>query len=301
MRRKALITGGTGFVGKHLEKELLKNKYEVYSVGREQMNLLNYENVHAIIRKIKPDYIFHLAGIAFVPTSWKDPEMTYKVNTLGTLHLLDAVRSVGIDPKIHLCGSSEEYGMVYEDELPIKETNPLRPLSPYAVSKIGLDLLGYQYYKSYGLKIIRTRAFNHDGYGRGEEYMTSNFAKQIVQIEKGYKEPVIYHGELSSKRDISDARDIVIAYRLALEKCDVGEVYNIGSGVTHTVGEVLKMLIDLSHVRVELKLDQNRMRPSDVKVLLCDSSKFIEKTGWKPKYTLKDVLSEELRFWREKL
>jgi GDP-4-dehydro-6-deoxy-D-mannose reductase len=301
MKKKALITGVSGFVGQHLQRELLENGYEVVGVDREKMNVCDYDVVHAIIRKYKPDYIFHLAGIAYVPTSWKDPEMTYKVNTLGTLHLLDAVRSVGIDPKIHLCGSSEEYGMVYEDELPIKETNPLRPLSPYAVSKIGLDMLGYQYYKSYGLKIIRTRAFNHDGYGRGEEYMTSNFAKQIIQIEKGYREPIIYHGELSSKRDISDVRDIVVAYRLALEKCDFGEVYNIGLGVTHTVGEVLQMLIDLSHVKVELKLDSNRMRPSDVKVLLCDGSKFIEKTGWKPKYSLEDVLSEELRFWREKL
>lgn len=300
MGKKALITGQTGFVGGHLTRELEDHGYEVFGVGREKMDVCNYDSVHAIIRKIKPDYIFHLAAIAFVPSSWKDPEMVYRVNTLGTLHLLDAIRSVGIDPKIHLCGSSEEYGIVFENELPIKETNLLRPISPYAISKIGLDMLGFQYFKSFGMKIIRTRAFNHEGYGRGEEYMPSNFAKQIVQIEKRLREPIIYHGDLTSKRDITDVRDIVRAYRLALELGEVGEVYNIGSGNSYTVENVIQTLVRLSGAKIELKLDQSRLRPSDVKILVCDSAKFREKTNWSPQYSLEETLLEELRYWRER-
>lgn len=301
MKKKVLIDGAFGFVGKHLTAELENNGYEVFGVDRDKMNVCDYEAVHATIRRIKPDYIFHLAAIAYVPSSWHDPKLVFEVNTIGTLNLLNAVRSVGIDPVIHLAGSSEEFGLVHEDELPINENNPLRPLSPYGVSKIALDMLGYQYHKSYGMKIVRTRAFNHEGYGRGEEYMPSSFAKQIVEIEKKLKEPVIYHGDLTSRRDITDVRDMVRAYRLAVEKCDYGEVYNIGSGECHTVETILKTLIRLSGVKVEMEVDPARMRPSDVKVLRCDSTKFRQKTGWKPKYTLEATLSEELRFWREKL
>lgn len=301
MKKTALVTGFHGFVGKHLTAELENNGYEVFGVDRDKMNVCDYEAVHATIRRIKPDYIFHLAAIAYVPSSWQDPKLVFEVNTIGTLNLLNAVRSVGIDPVIMLAGSSEEFGLVHENELPINENNPLRPLSPYGVSKIALDMLGYQYYKSYGMKIVRTRAFNHEGYGRGEEYMPSSFAKQIVEVEKKLKEPVIYHGDLTSKRDISDVRDIVRAYRLAVEKCEYGEVYNIGSGNCYSVEEILQTLLRLSGVDVELKIDSKRMRPSDVKILQSDSSKFRNKTGWKPEYSLEDTLLEELRYWREKL
>jgi len=302
---KALITGGFGFVGQHLAFELKNNDYQVFSTDRIgmgiKMDILDYDEIRFVLEKVRPDIIFHLAGIAYVPSSWKDPELVIKTNTIGSLYLFDAVRSVGIDPIIQIAGSSEEYGLVLPEECPIKETNPLRPLSPYAVSKIAMDMLGYQYFKTYGMKIIRTRAFNHEGYGRGEQYVTSTFCKQIAEIEKKLKPAIIYHGDLSSERDFTDVRDMVRAYRLAVEQGQPGEVYNIGSGIKHTVSEVLSIVKKLSKVKVMDEIDPKRMRPSDVKTLLCDSSKFKKLTGWKPKYKLEETLSECLRYWREQM
>lgn len=305
--KKALITGASGFMGQHLFKELDSNGYEVYATARTaelgyiKMNMLDYEEVHSVIRKVRPTHIFHLAGIAFVPTSWKDPRLVFRVNLLGSLNLFEAIRSTEISPVVQIAGSSEEYGLVHENEVPVNESNPLRPLSPYAVSKIAMDFLAYQYFKSYGMKIIRTRAFNHEGYGRGEQYMPSTFAKQIVEIEKGLKEPVIKHGNLTAKRDITDVRDVARAYRMAVEGCEPGEVYNIGSGQVYSAADILEALIKLSTFKGQITLEQDpaRMRPSDVKILHCDSTKFREKTGWKPKFPIDKTLSEALRYWRE--
>lgn len=305
---KCLITGASGFVGSYLAKELEDANYEVTKTSRfsklehEQLKLdiLDYEEVYSVIHSLKPDVIFHLAAMAYVPSSWVNPELTFKVNLIGTLNIFEAVRSIGSDTKIHIAGSSEEYGLVKEDEIPINEDQPLRPLSPYAVSKIAMDLLGYQYYKSYGLKVIRTRAFNHEGYGRGQQYMPSNFAKQIAGIIAGKRESIIYHGDLTSKRDITDVRDMVCAYRLAIEKCELGEVYNIGSGNAYTAGEILDLLIQISGVKAVKKEDPQRMRPSDVKILECDSTKFKKQTGWEPKYKIEDTLKEILRYWKER-
>lgn len=304
---KALITGASGFVGKHLSTLLESKNLDVIKTNRTgddciQMDLTNYEQVRSVLRHFKPDYIFHLGAIAFVPASWQDPKLVFEVNAVGTLNLLNAVRSVNIDPVIQIAGSSEEYGMVLPEETPITEANELRPLSPYAVSKVAADLLGYQYFKSYGMKIVRTRAFNHAGYGRGEEYFTSNFAKQIVSIEKGLQAPVINHGNLEAVRDITDVRDIVKAYYTAVVGGEYGEVYNIGSGRAHSIEYYLDHLLkfaDMTDVkRVE---DPKRMRPSDVPVLLCDASKFRQKTSWEIRYTVTETLYEELKYWRERL
>ena len=302
--KRVLVTGADGFVGRHLSKELTDSGYEVFNTdrfGSLKMDILNYDETRFVLEKLRPDYIFHLAAVAYVPSSWQDPELVIKTNTIGTLHLFDAVRSVGINPTIQIAGSSEEYGLVLPDELPIKETNPLRPLSPYAVSKIAMDYLAYQYFKTYGMKIIRTRAFNHEGYGRGEQYVTSTFCKQVVQIEKGLIPPIIYHGDLSSERDFTDVRDMVRAYRLAAELGIPGEVYNIGSGEKHTIQEVLDIVMKMSYVPVTDDIDFKRMRPSDVKVLQCDHSKFSNITSWTPVYNLEETLSECLRYWREKI
>ena len=300
---KALITGSNGFVGRHLMNELRESGYEVFGTtrfGRNKMNILNYEEVRSMIRSVKPDVIFHLAAIAFVPSSWQDPELTFNVNTIGSMNLFNAVRSVGIDPVIQIAGSSEEYGLVHEDEVPMDEDQPLRPLSPYAVSKIAMDYLGYQYNKTYGLKIIRTRAFNHEGYGRGEVYMPSTFAKQVADIEAGKQKPVIKHGNLESKRDITDVRDMVRAYRMATEKCIPGEVYNIGSGKVYTAQQVLDTLVSMSEIDISFELDPKRLRPSDVKILESNSTKFRNQTGWEPTHKIEDTLSETLRYWRER-
>lgn len=204
--------------------------------------------------------------------------------------------------KISFCGnSSEEYGLVKKNEVPVDEDGPFRPLSPYGVSKVAMDLLGFQYYRSYGMKIIRTRAFNHTGPRRAETFVCSSFAKQIAEIEKGLKDPVIHVGNLEAKRDFTDVRDIVRAYVLAVQKCNPGEAYVIASGRARKISRVLEMLTKLSKVRVSVQQDPERMRPSDVPILQGDSSKFRRKTGWEPKIPFKKTLKDILDYWRERV
>ncbi|MFH1369624.1 MAG: GDP-mannose 4,6-dehydratase [Elusimicrobiota bacterium] len=316
---KALITGITGFVGSHLAEYLLSKKdIEVWGFDRWRSNKENIRDiedkvkiiecdmrdatsVESAIRKVKPDKIFHLAAQSFVPTSWHAPAETLTTNIIGELNIFEAVREVGINPWIQLAGSSEEYGMVYPEETPIKETNPLRPLSPYGVSKVGQDLLGYQYAQSYKMKIIRTRGFNHTGPRRGEVFVESNFAKQIAKIEKNKQEPVIYVGNLDARRDYTDVRDMVKAYWLSTEKCEPGEVYNICSGKDFAIKKVLEILLSYSKVKVEVKQDPDRMRPSDVEILLGDNTKFCKATGWKPEIPFEKTMEDLLNYWRAKV
>ena len=206
-----------------------------------------------------------------------------------------------LDPKIQVAGSSEEYGQVYPDEIPMKETNPLRPLSPYAVSKVAQDLLAYQYHKSYGLRTVRTRGFNHTGPRRGDVFVTSNFAKQIAEIEKGKRPPVLSVGNLDARRDFTDVRDVVRAYWLAAEKGEDGEAYNIGSGKAMAMKEMLDKLLALTKVDVKIQVDPARLRPSDVPILLSDSSKFMTLTGWKPRIPLDRTFKDLLDYWRERV
>ncbi len=317
---RTLITGITGFVGSHLADYILENQAhaQVYGLIRWRSRMENILHIRDRIQlieadlkdmaslkkclaQVQPDRIFHLAAQSFVPTSWTCPAETFSINALGQINLFEAVLSLGISPKIQIAGSSEEYGLVNTDEVPMKETNPLRPLSPYAVSKVAQDLLGWQYYKSYGLKVIRTRGFNHTGPRRGEVFICSNFAKQIVEIEKKRRDPIIYVGNLEAKRDFTDVRDIVRAYWLCLEKGIEGEVYNIGTGKTYSIKEVLDMLLSLAKVEVKIEVDPLRLRPSDVPVLLSDSSKFRELTGWAPKISFGQSLKDLLEYWRERV
>ena len=316
---KVLITGITGFAGSHLADFLLaKGNIEVYGIERWRSRTENIEHikdkitlmgcdirdassVKKLIEKVEPDKIFHLAAQSFVPTSWHAPQETLTTNIIGELNVFEAVRELGVNPLIQIAGSSEEYGLIKEDELPIKETNPLRPLSPYAVSKVGQDLLGYQYYKSYGLDIIRTRGFNHSGPRRGEVFVCSDFAKQIAQIEKKKQEPVIHVGNLEAIRDFTDVRDMVKAYWLAAEKGKPGEVYNICSGKGYEIKKVLDILLSLTKEKIEIKKDPKRMRPSDVAVLVGDCKKFREVTGWKPEIPFEKTLEDLLNYWRERV
>lgn len=319
MSERVLITGITGFVGSHLVDYLQTlNDLEVYGMRRwrsrtehidhlsDRINIVECElrdqiSVSRVLSEIRPQKIFHLAAQSFVPTSWSAPEESLHTNIIGTLHLLEGVRQAGIDPLIQVAGSSEEYGMVHPDEVPIKESNPLRPLSPYAVSKVGTDLLAYQYFQSYGMKLVRTRAFNHTGPRRGDVFVCSDFAKQIVAAEKGQREPVIHVGNLEAKRDFTDVRDIVKAYWLSLIHGVPGEVYNIASGTTRTIREVLDMLIARSNVKISVKEDPARMRPSDVQILLGDASKFQNATGWKTEIPFEQTLQDILDYWRERM
>lgn len=316
--KKALITGIAGFVGGHLAELLLSKGFEVYGLTRprskmdhiesiinklhlEDADILDSHSLYTTISRIKPDYIFHLAAQSFVPTSWVSPSVTLEVNIVGSANLFEAVRQAGIDPVIQIACSSEEYGLVYENELPIKETNPLRPLSPYAVSKLAMDYLGYQYHQSYKVRVVRTRGFNHTGPRRGDTFAESTFAKQIAMIEKGKQESVIHVGNLDAKRDYTDVRDMVRAYILATEKCDPGDVYNISTGKAIQMKDILDLLLSFSKIKVEIKPDPARMRPSDVPVLIGDNSKFVAKTGWKPEIPFAKTMEDLLNYWRERV
>ncbi|MGD0697450.1 MAG: GDP-mannose 4,6-dehydratase [Terriglobia bacterium] len=316
---RILITGITGFVGSHLA-ELFLNRGGVQVFGavrwRSKMaNILHIEDrltlvecdikdglsVRKMIEQIMPDQIYHLAAQSFVPTSWHAPTETISTNILGTLNVFEAVRALGINPKILVACTSEEYGMVYEHELPVTEENQLRPMSPYAVSKASADLLSYQYYMSYKLPIVRTRAFNHTGPRRGEVFASSNFAKQIAEIEVGKRPAVVHVGNLKARRDFTDVRDIVQGYSLALEKGVPGEAYVLASGKSYAIQEILQMLLGLAGVKVEIQEEPARMRPSDVPHLLGDAGKFREQTGWTPQIPLKKTLEDLLNYWREQV
>jgi GDP-4-dehydro-6-deoxy-D-mannose reductase len=316
---KILITGISGFTGSHLaEYFLTREGYEVFGTIRWRSDCTNIAHiidkivlvecdirdghaVRSVLQDINPDRIFHLAAQSYVHFSWKAPQETLSTNIIGEVNLFEAVRQLGIDPLIHIAGSSEEYGLVSPDEIPITESNPLRPLSPYGVSKVTQDLLGYQYYKSYGLKIVRTRAFNHTGPRRGQVFVTSTFAKQIAEIERGKRKPVIRVGNLNAVRDFLDVRDVARAYDLALEKGKPGEVYNISSGSGITIKEMLETLISLSTVKVETEIDTSRLRPSDVELLVGSSEKFRKQTGWKPEIPYKTTLKDLMEFWRNRI
>lgn len=316
--KKAFITGIAGFVGSHLSELLLARGFEVYGLIRprskteyietiisklhlDDADILDTHSLYSTISRIKPDYIFHLAAQSFVPTSWVSPSVTLETNIVGSANLFEAVKQTGCDPVIQIACSSEEYGLVHEDELPIKETNPLRPLSPYAVSKLAMDYLGYQYFQSYKIRIVRTRGFNHTGPRRGDTFAESNFAKQIAMIEKGKQEPVIRVGNLDASRDYTDVRDMVKGYVAAVEKCDPGDVYNICTGETIKIGDLLNVLLSFTKSKVKIQPDPARMRPSDVPVLLGDNTKFVTKTGWKPEISFKKTMEDLLDYWRARV
>ena len=316
---KILITGVTGFVGSHLAEYCLSLDQQVEVIGtcrwrsrRENIEHLEdainlYEcdlrdasSVKTLLADIQPERIFHLAAQSYVPSSWNSPGETITTNVIGQLNIFEAMRETNSTASIQIAGSSEEYGLVHPEEAPITVENPLRPLSPYAVSKVAQDMLAYQYFQSYGLKVVRTRAFNHTGPRRGDVFVTSNFAKQIAEIEAGQRPPVIHVGDLNPKRDFTDVRDIVRAYWLSLEHCSLGEVYNVASGKAYRIKEVLKILLDNSGQDIEVVEDPERLRPSDVPLLLGDNSRFCKATGWVPEIPFEQTAKDLLDYWRER-
>jgi len=309
-----LITGVAGLAGSHLADYLIKKHFgKVVGVirndtGSDIVKHLNIEirecdltdpiGAERLIRQTKPDYLFHLAAESYVPASWNAPIYTMRNNIFPALHLFEAIRLNKLDTRNQLAGSSEEYGLIYAEELPIKETNQLRPLSPYGVSKVALDLLGWQYFKSYGMAIIRTRCFNHIGPHYHRPDASSDWARQIVAIEQSRQEPVIRVGNLKAKRDLMDVRDAVRAYWLAVTMGEPGEVYNIASDEAVTMQHVLDTLLSLTEIKIKVEIDPERLRPSDVEILLGDSNKFRKLTGWRPEIPLKETLKDVLDFWR---
>ena len=315
---KALITGVAGFVGSFLAEYLLAQKAQVAGLDRSdtdrsRLDLVSdrvrfyscdmrcYEDVRRIIEEVRPDRVFHLAAQSFVPQSWKKPEDTFTSNVIGQINLLEAIRECGLKPRIHVAGSSEEYGLILEHELPVTEENPLRPLSPYAVSKVTQDLMGYQYFKSYGMAIVRTRAFNHTGPRRHESFVLSNFSKQVALIEAEMQDPVIQVGNLDAVRDFTDVRDMVQAYGLVLEKCEPGEIYNICSGIGRRIGDLLELIIAQSKVKIKIKKDPQRTRPSDLPRVVGQCQKFTQLTGWKPSIPIEKTIRDLLDYWRDRV
>jgi GDP-4-dehydro-6-deoxy-D-mannose reductase len=255
-------------------------------------------SVRDVIEEVKPDRIFHLAAQSFVPTSWTAPTESLVTNIVGQLNIFEAVRKTGVQPLIQLACSSEEYGLVHDHELPITEDNPLRPLSPYAVSKVGQDMLGYQYFMSYQMPIIRTRGFNHEGPRRPSVFVLSDFARQVADIERGVRPPVLRVGNLDAQRDFTDVRDMVRGYWLALEKGRPGEVYNIASGRSYSVREVLDLLLGFTKLKIKVEQDPRRLRPSDVPVLRGDCTKFTRETAWQPEIPFEQTVEDTLAYWR---
>jgi GDP-mannose 4,6-dehydratase len=318
-----LITGITGFVGSHLADFILENYPATRVIGLvrwrapkdnirhildriilEPGDLQDLSSLTGVISAQKPDVIFHLAAQSYVPFSFSAPAATLNINVLGTCNLLEAIRELksarDYDPIIHVCSSSEVYGQVMESEVPIKEGNPFRPASPYAVSKVAEDMLAFQYWLSWRLKTIRTRMFTHTGPRRGEVFVVSTFARQIAAIEAGRQSPVVKVGNMDSVRTFLDVRDAVKAYWLLVEMCPPGEVYNIGGVETMTVGEMLNKLLALSRVKnIKVEVDPTRLRPSDVTMQIPCIDKFTAATGWKPEIKFDKTLEDTLNYWRE--
>lgn len=310
---KALITGINGFVGRYLAEYLLNQNMDVCgtylfqdekielsnAIQLYKMDVSNEEEIAKVLKETKPDFIFHLAAQSSAAISWKNPQKTMEININGTINLLENIRKLALNCKILLIGSSEEYGFVRPEDMPVRETHALEPGNPYAVSKIAQSMIGQIYARAYGMDIIMVRAFNHIGPKQSPTFVVSDFAKRIAEIEKGQREPVLLVGNLEAERDFTDVRDIVRAYYELINKGRKGELYNIGSGNSFSIQYILDMLLSLSNKKIEVKQDPNRMRPSDVPVIQCDNTKLVKLTSWRPEYTIERTLTDVLNYWRE--
>lgn len=303
---RALITGSQGFVGGYLRRELEDNGYEVLGLdlqpGRDtvQADLLDLEQMKEAIRDTKPDAVFHLAGQADVAKSWRIPQKTVEINTIGALNLLDAVRAYREDVRVLLVGSSDQYGDLGEAGERVSETTEMKPQTPYAVSKLAQEELAKAYVRAYGMKICMTRSFNHGGAGQREGFLIPDFAAGIVRVERGL-EKALWVGNLESRRDFTHVRDVVRAYRLLSEKGRPGEVYNVGSGKTYSAREILDGLLEMTDHVIPVKQDPAKMRPSDTPVICCDNSKLKEDTTWAAGIPLWVILQDTLEYYRKKI
>lgn len=301
--KKALITGSLGFVGQYLRAELESSGYEV--IGMDicaaektlQADLLNDEQVKQVVVQTQPDAVFHLAGQANVAQSWKIPQKTVEINVIGTINLLEAVRAFQPKTRMVLVGSSDQYGVLGEAGRLVKETIPMNPQTPYAVSKQTQEEMARVYTRAYGMNICMTRSFNHGGAGQKEGFMIPDFSAGIVRVEKGLAD-CLRVGNLTARRDFTHVKDVVRAYRLIAEKGHAGEVYNVGSGVTYSAQEILDKLCAMANCPVRIEQDPAKMRPSDTPVICCDHSKLSEHTDWFPKESLDMMLHETMDYYR---
>jgi GDP-4-dehydro-6-deoxy-D-mannose reductase len=313
---RVLITGVSGFVGGHVV-DLLRtecpaaevlgldsrpgNRARALGIEVVQADLEDATSVRQALDRVRPDRIVHLAAQSSPQRSWEDPAGTLKTNLLGLLHLLEGARSLGLAPRLLVVGSAEEYGLVRPEDTPLREDHPLRPASPYAVSKVAQGYLALQYALSPGMAIVRTRTFHHTGPRRGEQFAESSFARQLAEIEAGRRPPRLEVGNLDAVRDFTDVRDVVRAYWALLEKGVPGEVYNVCSGRGVRLADLLEELVRQSGLEVEIVVDPARLRPVDVPVLVGDPARLQAATGWQPRIPLARTLRDLLDHWRERL
>lgn len=310
---RVLITGAGGFAGRHLigylRREtdwrligLRSTRSSGADLGSHETavcDLRDAEATERLIRDSRPETIFHLAARSSVPASFAEPATTIETNVIGQVNLFEAVRAAGVDPVIVVASSSEIYGAVDPAEIPVDERQPMRPASPYAVSKATQDLLALQYHRSYGMRIVRARPFNHIGPGQSDRFVLASFARQIAEAEAGLREPVIEVGNLDAQRDFLDVRDVVRSYRMLASPELSGDVFNVSSGVPRSVASVLNLLLSESRVPMTVRPDPDRQRPSDAPIIAGDASRMSERTGWVPLIPFEQSIRDTLDYWRE--
>lgn len=310
---KALIIGAAGFVGGHLIKHLAcdcgfevyatklpHEKLETENASVQDLDILDINAVTELLEKTKPDQIYHLAAQSSVKLSWDRPQLTADINIKGTINVLEAVRGLDYSPGILLVGSGEEYGWLQPEEIPVKEDTLLRAGNIYAATKACQGMLGEIYARAYNMNIIMVRAFNHIGPGQADIFVISDFCRQVVQAELGKKEPVLSVGNLAAERDFTDVRDIVRAYSSLMKSGRSGQTYNVGSGKARSIQSMLDMILERSSVRIEVKQDSARMRPSDVPTIAADITRIKNDTGWQPELPLGDTIDDIMEYWRKK-
>ena len=312
-----LVVGASGFVGKSLITYILNEKKDVELIGtyhenfpndfKDKMHLEKYElndekKIRSIIEKYKPDYIFQLAGPAYIPDSLNKPKRTIEEIFNSTLYLMESVKNFSPHSKVLYIGSASEYGKCGENEFKIKEDSFVNPENPYSFSKYIAEQLCLQYYKSYGIDVIMVRPFNHIGHGQSERFVCSSFAKQIVQIEKGIQHPVIKVGNLDVIRDFLDVRDVVKAYWMIMESGIFGQIYNVCSGKGISIRTLLEMLIEKSTYEgtIEIVVQESLLRKEDSQSIIGDNKKLIDSIGWEPLYSIEETLESTLKYWRNK-
>lgn len=305
---RALITGIDGFVGYYLSEHLINERQEVFGttivpeytnekVTLFSMNLLDKSAVEQVIKAVQPDTIYHLAGQSAVGLSWQKPSLTMSINVNGTIHLLEAVRDYCKEAKVLIIGSSDQYGPIKEEDCPITEEHPLRPVSPYGISKVAQEEMAKLFIRSYNMNIIMVRAFNHIGPRQGINFVIADFASKIARIEKGM-EPTIKVGNLEVYRDFTDVRDIIRGYYMLMQTGQIGEVYNIGSGKGYKIKDMLYQLLNITNKQINIESDSSKIRPIDVTILVCDNSKIKSHVGWRPTVDISTSLQDTLDYWR---
>lgn len=301
---KAVITGSEGFAGKYLVAELQSHGYQVVGLDlvesdiTRKVDLRDAEATRRMIEEEKPDFVFHLAALADVGRTWKEPQLTFDLNVISAINVMEAVRLLHRpETRIVIIGSSDQYGSLGSNGELVNEEMDMKPVSPYAISKRAQEEMAGLYVRAYGLQICMTRSFNHGGAGQRPGFMIPDFASGIVKIECG-KQRELLVGNLSARRDFTHIRDVVRAYRLIAEKGKTGEVYNVGSGSTYSALEVLNRLCALAKCEIPVRQDPARMRPSDTPVVCCDHRKLTLDTGWEPIYSIDDILNDTLAYYR---